>query len=171
MKPTVSKVKNMRGRITGYEARIGEVTAEGSTPAEATERCERSVLATLMRLDCGAIVGGWRGHTYFVAPTLHGWEYWIDTFTRLDYSVRREGTREEVKNNALHHLAQNVWDHDVADDREFVAGLPGEIAKEILGWISFQRSYLALKAEGKTDEECHRLACRTASVTEASVSP
>ena len=34
MKPEINKVKSVRGRVTGYEARIGEVTAEGSTPPE-----------------------------------------------------------------------------------------------------------------------------------------
>lgn len=156
MKPTVSKIKNMRGRITGYEARIGEVTAEGRNVGEASAACEANVLSALMRLDRGGLVLQWRGHFYIVAPTLDGWDYWIDTSTRGTFQPH-SGNRDEVAANALHHLAQNVWTRDV-DDREFLASLPAEVSRELSTWIKFQRAYTVLKADGKTDNEAHALA-------------
>lgn len=66
MKPTVEKIKSVRGRITGYVASIGEVRADGKTPQEAIEACERATFSALARLDQGPLIGSWRGHTYVV---------------------------------------------------------------------------------------------------------
>jgi hypothetical protein len=158
MKPTIQKPKNIRGRITGYSARIGEVEAQGETLAEATEKCEREVSNALSRLDRGGLIATWQGHTYGVFPTINGWEYWLDTFSHIDYRQGHDGTREDVQDRALHHLAQNVWSLAVPIDDEFIVGLPKAVATEILAWCRWQRRFAALRDEGKTLEECHRLA-------------
>jgi hypothetical protein len=80
MKPTVKKLKDIRGRrIVGYRAHIGAIATQGSTPQEAAEKCEAAVHAALARLERGTLVGSWRGHTYVVSPTSEGWRYWLDT--------------------------------------------------------------------------------------------
>ena len=161
MKPTVSKIKNIRGRITGYVAYIGEVRAEGKTPKEASEKCEREAYDALARLDYGPLLGTWRGHAYVISPTITGWEYWIDTFSRVDYSVKCEtaNTREDVRWRALSHMAQNLWTVDVNDD-EFLADLPSSVVDTLKSWIRFQREYARLAKEGgRSDSEIHRLAC------------
>jgi hypothetical protein len=139
----------------GYSANIGEVSAGGASPSEATEACERAVMAALERLDCGPVLSSWRGHTYVVFPTTGGWGYWVDTSSCRNYVG---GDRESAKHSALHHLAQNLWTADVSDS-DFVFTLPPSVASEISRWIRFQRSYAALRAEGKSDVEAHRLAC------------
>ena len=161
MKPTLSKVKNFRGRIIGHKASIGPISAGAKTPAEASASCEQATLAALSRLDRGTYVGQWRGRTYVCAPTTDGWRYWLDVFSRHDYFVDLGcDTLEDVQDSALHHLAQNVWEPSVTDDAAFVDGLPREVAEKIAQWIRFQRAYARIKAEGgKTDTEIHRLAC------------
>jgi len=62
MKPTVRKVKNARGRVTGYTAAIGPVSADGITAVEATHRCDDAAAAALARLERGARVFTWRDH-------------------------------------------------------------------------------------------------------------
>jgi hypothetical protein len=155
MKPTVKKIKAMRGRIVGYSAHIGEVKAEGATPTEASEACDRAVALALARLDRGVEIGSWRGHTYIVFPTVEAWGYWIDTSSVRSYVGVSE--REEAQDAALHHLAQNLWGPEV-NDESFLVGLPLSVASELARWIRFQRSYAALRAEGKSDIEAHRLA-------------
>jgi hypothetical protein len=159
MKPTVKKLKTLKGRIVGYDASIGEVTTEGPTPREAAANCERAVLQALARLDRRATIGSWRGHVYVIAPTIDGWSYWLDTFSPGYGVTIGKSDREDAEDGALSHLAQNVWTLDVSDDAAFVVGLPPKAKADITGWIRFQRSYAALKAEGKTDNEAHRLAC------------
>jgi hypothetical protein len=93
-----------------------------------------------------------------VTPTTAGWKYWIDTFTRKDYFC--EGNydqREDCQDAATHHLAQHLWEH-TEDDNLFVVGLSSNIAKDIKRWCAWQRSYITLRAEGKTDHEAHQLA-------------
>ena len=161
MKPTITKLKDVRGRITGYRAALGSVEADGTTPALAGEACEAATLDALQRLDNGTDVHEWRGHHYIVAPTTHGWSYWLDTFSS-DFFMGPYPRHEEANGAALHHLAQHVWDHDVADDAAFTGDLPPKVRSEIRGWIRFQRAYKRIAAEGgRTDNEVHRLACES----------
>jgi hypothetical protein len=162
MKPTLGKKKTIRGRIVCHTATIGPFEGQGETPALAIEACDGAVTNALARLDRGMFVHVWRGHVAIVAPSVSGWVYWIDTMSgvgRKQDAGSRCTTREQAMDRALHHLAQNVWELSVADDVAFVEGLPGDVAEEIASWICFQRSYVALRAEGKSDVEAHRLAC------------
>jgi hypothetical protein len=169
MKPTIRKHKNARGRIISYAADIGPIGVFGDTPPEASAACEKAVLVALGRLDRGGMVGRWRGHMYTIEPTCFGWRYWLDTFVDLDYRCQVAGDREDAQDSVLHHLAQNVWEHDV-DDETFVKGLSSGVAARISEWIGFQRRYAEHKAAGRSDNECHQFACeglRAADVTEA----
>lgn len=157
MKPVLGKKKNVRGRITCHTATIGPFEGQGETPALAVEAVEGAVTNALARLDEGMSVRVWRGHVAMVAPSVYGWAYWIDTGTCKQETGSTDSA--EAMGRALHHLAQNVWEASVTDDRAFVEGLPGDVAKEIAGWIRFQRAYARIALEGKSDTETHRLAC------------
>jgi hypothetical protein len=161
VKPTVRKVKDFRGRITGHKATLGPVKWSGRDPKHAANQCEQAAMLALDRLDRGAYIGKWRGHLYVVSPTIDGWAYWIDTFSATDYVVpcAAGAAREWAIDSALQHLAQNVWELDCRDDAAFVDGLPLDAAAKIMAWIGFQRRYAAEKAAGKSDVEAHRLAC------------
>jgi hypothetical protein len=163
MKPKIHKHKTMRGRISGYSATAYGV--EGSvmaTPAEAVTQCEQTMSDALARLARGGRILIWRGHTVVISPTLLGWEYWIDTSTRTDMAQRGPAAREDVEDDALHHLAQNLWT-EREDDEAFVLGLPSRVQQELRGWIRFQRAYAAARAEGKSDTEAHRIGCEATS--------
>lgn len=157
MKPTITKVKNLRGRITGYRAAIGPVEREGKTAKEAAQACEQAALEALGRLDNGSEIKRWRDRVYIVIPTTEGWKYWMDGFCS-DYFVGPYQRHEDANGAALHHLAQNLWDHD-QDDATFGEGLPPKVRADVEQWIRFQRAYKLHKAAGRTDNECHRLAC------------
>jgi hypothetical protein len=158
MRPTITKQKNMRGRITAHRAAIGPIEVDGRTPAEASQQCETAAVAALRRLDNGSEFLRWHGHVYAIVPTLYGWNYWIDT-SESNHSQGPYPTHEEANGAALSHLAQNVWEHDVADDAAFVADLPDRVRADIAQWIRFQRAYRVHAATGKSDHESHRLAC------------
>lgn len=167
MKPTLGKKKNIRGRIVCHTATIGPFEGQGETPALAVEAVEGAIMNALARLDEGACVRVWRGHVAIVAPSTYGWCYWIDTFSSPHTQETNSYDRAEAMGKALHHLAQNVWESSVTDDLVFVEGLPGDVAREMAGWIRFQRSYAVLRAEGKTHAEAHHLACRDSSAADA----
>ena len=161
MKPTITKLKDARGRITGYRAELGAVTRDGKTVAEANEACEHATLEALARLDKGASAHAWNGHTFTIAPDLYGWSYVLPG--HMPQSAGEN--RETAITSALHHLAQVTWTHET-DDAAFLASLPdakrfdGEsLASELAGWIRFQRAYKVRAAQGLSDTECHRLAC------------
>lgn len=159
MQIVARKLKNARGRITGYEAGFGPIVAQGATPQEAQENCERAVRSALDRLERGADVARWRDRVWAVFPTVEGWSYWIETGCDGRGQPARVGaTREDATDQALHHLAQNLWEHS-ADDATFTQGLPSAVAAQLSDWIGFQRLYVAHRSNGKTDVEAHRLAC------------
>lgn len=169
MKPTIRKQKSARGRVTGYAASYGPIsTPECATPIEATAQCEKQVDQALARLERGTRVFTWRGHTCVVSPTTAGWQYWTDTFSATDYAVQcGTESREDAENSAYHHLAQNVWTREVADDEAFVEGLPYSVRRQIRSWIAFQRAYAVAQAEGKNSHECHEIGCRASSAFDA----
>jgi hypothetical protein len=168
MKPTIRKVKTVRGRLEGYKATFGPVeSGTRKTPKEAALSCEHEALSALGRLDRGTRVLRWRGHTAVIMPTISGWSYWIDTASRSDIIQGTSSTdREGAENAALHHLAQNVWTPEVADDEAFLraepsadeCGLPYIVRDVLRPWFNFQRAYVALRKDGYSDVEAHRLA-------------
>jgi hypothetical protein len=159
MKPSLSTLKNARGRIVAHAASLGPIRVQGATAKEASDACEKACADALVRLDRGTYLGTWRGHAFIVFPDAYGWSYWLDTFTG-GYSVSclAIAGREATIDNAIGHLAQVLWSHDT-DDAEFVASLPPSLRNETQGWIVFQRAYARFRAEGHSETECHRLAC------------
>ena len=161
MKPNVHKVKNVQGRMTGYKASVGAVNGgQHETPSLAVDACDKEILAALYRLDRGTRIFAWRGHTIVVSPTVNGWDYWIDTSTQ-GHGVASVpcGDREAAEDYALHHLAQGLWTHDVANDETLLEGLPPSVQAELRPWIRFQRRYRDLRSQGLSDTDAHRQAC------------
>ena len=160
MKPEVTKVKDARGRITGYRATIGPIDREGKTVAEASAACERATLEALARLDKGASAHQWNGHTFTIAPDSWGWSYVLPGF--MPHNAGAD--RDTAIRSAQFHLAQVTWTHET-DDTAFLASLREDVASELAGWIRFQRAYKRIAAEGgRTDNEIHRLACEASYV-------
>jgi hypothetical protein len=172
MKPTVRKVKDIRGRrVVGHKAKFGPVECMRPTPKEAALTCEHETLSALARLDRGARVLRWRGHVAVVAPTLEGWSYWVDTLSNPYFMTTPKQDREDAENDALHHLAQGAWNLDVPDDEAFLnaepsadgvteeCGLPYIVRDLLRPWIRWQRSYAALRAKGFSETEAHQKAC------------
>lgn len=97
MKPTVRKVKDIRGRrVVGHKAKFGPVECMRPTPKEAALTCEHETLSALARLDRGARVLRWRGHVAVVAPTLEGWSYWVDTLSNPYFMTTPKQDREDA---------------------------------------------------------------------------
>lgn len=160
MKPIVTKCKSVRGRVVGHTATLGPVTsAQKPTPADASAQCEADTFAALRRLDRGTRVFRWREHMIVVSPTIHGWDYWIDTFSHTDYTISLScATREDAEDAALGQLAQHLWTLDVTDDETFTEGLAVKVRAELKSWIKFQRGYARARASGMNDQEAHRAA-------------
>lgn len=143
-------------RVTGHAATLGPIEGTGPTVAEALTAAETAVREALARLDQGLHIGQWQGHTYVVAPDLFGWRYWLDTFSPGYLgNTMTAGTRQAVIHSALHHLAQNLWTPET-DDRAFLDSLPIELHSELNGWMSWQRRFASLRAEGLTEDEARR---------------
>lgn len=161
MKPTIRKHKDIRGRrIVGYTALFGPIESRRHADTD-TERgqdqavaeCEQLVRDALERLDRGAHIGQWRGHTYVVSPDAHGWRLWCDVFSRTDYYTAQAGTRDEAIDSILSHLAANIWTVDVEDDTAFVDGLPYPVRTELIGRFKWYREMKRLMDNGYTDQE------------------
>lgn len=153
MKPTIGKYKNAKGKITAYHASIGPLQTQGDTPGEAADRCTVAVVDALRRLELGTTIGSWQGHMYVIAPSINGFSYWIDTFSRPDYFTDTNGSREFAADHALLHLAQTLWSCEVPDDRAYVASLPAGIQSELLGYFHWQREYRRLSTKGYNDTD------------------
>jgi hypothetical protein len=156
----VVKVKNMHGRITGYRATIGPVTADGATARLADEACVSATRDALDRLAAGSVIRRWRGHVYVVSPGINAWEYWCDTFSADNYrvSMRSTASPSDTVCAALFHLAQNVWAPDVTDDAAFIVDLPTKIHAELLSWFGWQRRYKAARDAGYDDSAARQMA-------------
>ncbi len=158
LKPTIKKLKDLRGRIKGYRARYGVLTAEGETAKAAELNVETHVLQSLMRLDAGTLIGTWRGATYVVAPDTSGWRYWTSVFSRPDYWVTLgTGTKEDAIHDALSHTAKTIW-HRHWDDTIFVEGLPVKVQKELIWYFNWQRAYAVAVEQGHNDTQARAIA-------------
>jgi hypothetical protein len=164
MKPTITPLRDLRGRkITGYRAEFGPIDATATTKPAAIAAAELAVQDALDRLNQGARVTGWidpagRVRPIMVAPTINGWGYWLDFFSR-PYVEGSYGSAGLAENAGFHHVAQNAWTADV-DDRAFLLSLPaGIIRAELASWIGFQRAYLRERAAGTPENQIHQIAC------------
>lgn len=58
MKPTISQLRDIRGRrVTGYLATFGELAADGGSPQEASAHLDTLVQENIQRLSEGPIFG------------------------------------------------------------------------------------------------------------------
>jgi len=173
LKPEIRKRKTARGKIVGYSATIGPievsigdttlrstscnpsaVSEPQGTPQTAGRACQVAVRDALDRLNQGARAGSISGQHYLVFPDVYGWSYWIGDCFHHDYS-----TREAAIDRAIHHLAQNLWNHET-DDQAFLQDLPVTLRHELASWIGFQRAYIRERNAGTIPESaCHRAAC------------
>ena len=161
MKPVMNKCKDNRGRITGYVAVVGPIQGAGATVAEAKANSEQLLEAALDRLERGTLIGQYKGHTYVVSPTVHGWTYWLDTFSSTTYGCDAGTDKDGAKYQAISHLAKTVWTLD-DDDQAFVIGLPVHLQRELVQYFGWQRGYARYRAEGKTDTEAREALWRVA---------
>lgn len=165
MKPVISKLKDPRNhrRIVGYRARISQLAADGTTPREATEACERTVFRVLANADAGILIHRAFGRVLVIAPSRYNpttWEYWLSEFAP-EYRVSGFSTANEALDHAYSHTAQIAWNHD-ADDDAMLRELPESRRADFRSWVRFQRAYARAKANGATDVEAHQLALEPA---------
>jgi len=164
MKPTTRKHKDIRGRkVRGYSAAFGPIETSDmhQTPADAIATCERSVLGALARLDDGAKILEWRQHLIVIIPTVVGWAYWIDTFSRKYFNGSGAGDFDTCERSALLHIGQALWNHET-DDQEYLSSVTRpDVRSELAGWIGFQRCYRQIQTAGEiTDKgQIHQAAC------------
>lgn len=158
LKPTIKKLKDLRGRIKGYRAHLGPLNADAATSKEAVAALDLHLRATMKRLDEGTLIGTWRSTTYVVAPDTTGWRYWTSVFSRVDYWVTvGTGTKEDAVNDALSHTAKTIW-HRHWDDTIFVEGLPVKIQKELIWYFNWQRAYAVAVEQGHNDTQARAIA-------------
>lgn len=159
MKPTVKKLKNVRGRIIGYTATIGPIEETATTGPDASVKCESAVSEALERLSRGTYIGSAWGRTYVVAPTPQGWAYWLDTFSRSDYFCAGAWpSRKDAIDAALYHSGQGAWSPEL-DDVAFLATADYHVRRRLARWIGFQRAYDACPTD---TPDKHRWACEHA---------
>lgn len=159
MKPTLTKRKNYRGRILGYTARYAAFEGQGETKAEAVHALELAIEHMSQRLEEGVASGRWRNHAWVVAPTLEGWVYWIDTFARGHYEPTHVMTQEDCIDLAQSHLAQTIWDVNLADnDEHFIAGLSDKNKLGLRRYFKWQRRYALAIKDGWSDAEARLMA-------------
>lgn len=156
MKPKVAKVKNARGRITGYRASLCGLSAEGATKQEALAALDVHLRDTVARFAVGTTIGQWAGHTYVVSPSVDGYQTWVDVYSRTDYSVASCGPRGTAIISALRSIAQQIWTHDT-DDEALYASLPdvdgrAELIDELRSYLSWQRNYKRYRDVGYDDQ-------------------
>ncbi|HWH75948.1 MAG TPA: hypothetical protein VNT76_01205 [Candidatus Binatus sp.] len=157
MKPTITKQKDIRGRVRSHCATIGPVTYSSAvSAADAIVNCERETTAALERLDRGTIIRRWNGHIYIVSPDAFGWRAWCDVFSQTDYYIGSSGTREEAEDAILHHLASIVWTHE-DDDHAFVATLPERMRADLLKRFAWYRAMKTFMAQGYTDDQARQM--------------
>jgi hypothetical protein len=158
MKPTVTKQKDIRGRIRSHVATFGPITYSSAvSAADAIAGCERETVDALERLDRGSIIRQWNGHTYIVSPDANGWRMWCDAFSTPDYFIGTNGTRERAEDDILTHLAAVVWSYDVADDRAYVATLPERLRAELLQRFAWYRAMKTFTSQGYTDDQARQM--------------
>ena len=136
-------------RVYGTIAGIGPIMGElAQDKATAKASAETAVLDALARLDQGGRTFEWNGIHLTIFPSLYGWSY---VFDGMYCQNEAHGTREDAYRHALHHAAQNAWTVDT-DDVVFLASVNSiTVRDEMKGWITWQRNYRRLVAEGKSD--------------------
>lgn len=169
-KPEIIKHKNMRGnRIIGYSAKLGALNVGPyKTKDQALESINLELFDALKRLDQGAWLFTQHGIVVMIAPTIHGYCYWVvaDTSTGRMNGVNypASDTKDQIEARARMHAAHAAWSEDCQDDYWFIdpVNIP-RISKsdreDLLAWINFQRHHIEFKRQG-IDHQC-RHDCKT----------
>jgi hypothetical protein len=157
MKPIITKLKNARGRIVGYRARIGDLQEiDRPTVAEAKTACLAMLAAYLRDHQRGSLTLRLFDRDMMLEPCRYapGFTY------RLQGSDCVHGpyeTREATEDRAVFHCAQNAWTLET-DDAAFFAAIPPQTVKELAPWVRWQRAYAAARAAGMSDHEARAVA-------------
>lgn len=158
----ILKHKNLRGRITGYSAKLGALeTSIQPTASAAKLRLETELIDALKRLDRGEHIFTQHGVTVVISPTLTGFRYAIvnDPKTGSMNGVHTQNSnRDEVESAARVQAAYTAWSADCSDDYWFIdrVNIPrisDQERENILSWIVFQRHHLEFKRQG-VDHQC-----------------
>jgi hypothetical protein len=158
MKPTITKLKNARGRIVGYRARMSDLQEiDRPTAAAAAVACEAMLDAYLRDHQRGSLTRRLFERDLYLEPCRYapGFTY------RLQGSDCIHGpyeTREAAEERAVFHGAQNAWTLET-DDAAFFAAIPLEtVRRELAPWVRWQRAYAAARAAGMNDAEARQVA-------------
>jgi hypothetical protein len=158
MKPTITKLKNARGRIVGYRARIGDLQEiDRPTAAAVAVACEAMLEAYLRDHQRGSLTLRLFDRDLYLEPCRYapGFTY------RLQGSDCIHGpyeTREAAEDRAVFHCAQNAWTLET-DDAVFFAAIPLEtVRRELASWVRWQRAYAAARAAGMDDAQARQVA-------------
>ena len=104
-----------------------------------------------------------RGEVVTVYRTLGGWTYgtlWPDETRKVSYGSGCYPSRREATMHALRHIAQDYWDNEASCYGHDLLHATDERGHEAqTRYRHFQTAYRLLKAQGKTDTECHAGAC------------
>jgi hypothetical protein len=141
----------------------------GSTKADAKAQAEARIQTAfadygqynpqMMRFPKGEVVTVYR--------TLQGWTYGFlcpDETRKVSYGSGTYPSRRDATMHALRHVAQGYWDDEATNDgHDLLHATDDEGNRAQASYRRFQQAYRALKAQGKTDSECHYEACQTMS--------
>jgi hypothetical protein len=150
-----------RRRREGFTARLGPLTANGSTKREAEINLLDRVRAALLHVERGPRYGTFRGVSYAIAPNIdETWSVWRTGY-RPDYTVSGSSSEHTALRDVYLDILQQQWTKDVEDDIAYVDSevptLPIELSQfkqargEFLSWTRWQRGYTQLRAEGLDD--------------------
>jgi hypothetical protein len=105
-----------------------------------------------------------RGEVVTVYRTLEGWTYgtlWPRETGTVSYGSGLYPSKRDAAIHALRHIAQGYWDDEASGyGCDLLQATDDEGHREQTRYKRFQEAYRALKAQGKTDSECHYEACQ-----------
>jgi hypothetical protein len=108
-----------------------------------------------------------RGEVVTVYRTLEGWTYGFlcpDETRKVSYGSGLYPSKRDAAIHALRHIAQGYWDDEASDHgRDFLVATDDAGRREQTRYWQFQEAYRQLKAQGKTDAQCHYEACQAMS--------
>jgi hypothetical protein len=154
----ISKRKDARGRIVGYMAQIGDLFADGNTPAEAKAHLWPDVVRACTYHDAKWLQIGEARHD-IVIMSANGvtWGYRIkwdgDTWGCVCSGYPSQRAAERA---ARDHLAQQAPTLE-----EALRICDPETAGEIRRYFAWQECYRDARRNGANDVEAHRIACET----------
>jgi len=140
---------------------LGTGTTKAEAKAQAEERIQTAFAdygqynPQMMRFPRGEVVTVYR--------TLEGWTYgclWPDENRKRSYGCGNYPSQHAAVVHALRHIAQGYWDDaGTGYGHDILPVLDEEGHREQTRYTRFQEAYRLLKAQGKTDSECHDEAC------------